>query len=63
MRFSQILPSEKFGMVQGAVPFVAACPGCGEDVKWRHVLMSVLGSPLGGRTIVEHEVHCRRCGS
>lgn len=45
-----------------AIPYVAACPSCGGDAKWRDVLVSISGPHSGTRTAVQPEIECGVCG-
>lgn len=55
-------PDEKFNSLVAAVPYVAACPACGADAKWRDVLVNVSSPSMGCRSVVQPEIECGQCG-
>jgi len=54
---------EKFNSLVGAVPYIAACPACGADAKWRDVLINVSSPSMGCRSVVQPDIQCPVCPS
>jgi hypothetical protein len=56
-------PEEVLTAVIGSETYIAGCPDCGRDAKWRDVLHSVSSGPsTPGRTIIQNELQCDHCG-
>lgn len=58
----QLLPNEHINNLLGAIPYVAPCPACGHDAKWRDVLVTASSPSWGSRTFVQPDIDCSNCG-
>lgn len=45
-----------------AIPYIAECPTCGQDAKWRDILASLKTSTQQVRTVVQIDIQCDHCG-
>jgi hypothetical protein len=57
-----LVGDERVTSLIASIPYLAPCPGCGNEAKWEDVLVGVVGVHAGVRTTIQPSIECDVCG-